>query len=131
MVERRSVATDRVFSESLDQVFAALADPTRRAILGRLRMGDASVGEIAAPFEISFAAVSKHLHVLERAGLVSREAVGRQRRCRLEARAMEAAADWTQSYRAFWEGRLDALEAHLADRSKRGGAAPARKRRKK
>lgn len=98
---------------ALDRVFAALADPTRRAILTRLKRGEARVGDIAAPFDMSLAAVSKHLDVLERAGLVRRLPVGRERRCRLDARPLRAAADWTQAYREFWEGRLDALEAFL------------------
>ena len=100
---------------SLDRIFAALSDPTRRAILARLRRGPASVGELARPFPVSFAAVSKHLGVLERAGLVRREARGRERRCHLDARPLCAAAAWTDAYREFWEGRLDALEAFLED----------------
>jgi DNA-binding transcriptional ArsR family regulator len=102
----------------LDRVFAALADPTRRAILGRLRSGDASVGEIAAPFSISLAAVSKHLDVLERAGLVRREARGRERRCHLEAAPLREAVDWADAYREFWGERLDALEGVLRSRKR-------------
>lgn len=98
----------------LDKVFSALADPTRRAILGRLRGGDASVGEIAEPFDMSLAAVSKHLDVLERAGLLSREARGRERRCHLDARPLRAATGWTSDYARFWEERLDALARHLS-----------------
>ena len=105
-------------SVELDRVFAAVADPTRRAILGRLRAGDASVGEIAAPFPMSLAAVSKHLDVLERAGLVRRESRGRERRCHLQAEPLRAAADWADTYRDFWGQRLDALEDVL--RKKRG-----------
>jgi DNA-binding transcriptional ArsR family regulator len=86
-------------SPKLDRVFSALADPTRREILARLRAGDASVGEVAAPFEMSLAAVSKHLDVLERAGLVHREARGRERRCHLDARPLRDAADWADAYR--------------------------------
>jgi DNA-binding transcriptional ArsR family regulator len=106
-------------SAALDRTFAALADPTRRAILSRLREGASSVGELAEPFEISLAAVSKHLHVLERAGLIRREARGRERRCHLDARPLERAAAWTQDYRRFWEERLDALEALLRKRGAR------------
>jgi len=112
MVEQRSEPA----SGPLDQVFGALADPTRRAILRRLAEGDASVGELAAPFDMSFAAVSKHVGVLERAGLLIRETRGRERRCHLDARPLAAATDWTGHYRAFWEERLDALEELLRER---------------
>ena len=97
----------------LDLTFAALADPTRRAILERLQLGDATVGELAAPFEISGPAVSKHLRVLERAGLVRRARDGRISRCRLDASPMRHAADWVADYRRFWEGQLDALAAYF------------------
>lgn len=118
MVE--SSSPTRAGSEAgLDQVFGALADPTRRAILRRLTEGDASVGELAAPFDMTFAAVSKHLGVLERAGLLVRESRGRERRCYLDARPLAAAAHWTSQYRDFWEQRLDALEALLRDRAKK------------
>ena len=83
----------------MDRVFGALSDPTRRAILGRLRQGEASVSELADPFPMSLAAVSKHLDVLERAGLVRREPHGRERRCHLQAGPLQAAADWTGAYR--------------------------------
>lgn len=99
-------------SERLDATFIALADPTRRAILARLREGDATVNELAAPFEISQPAVSKHLKILERAGLVSRSNVGTSRPVRIEAGPMREAADWLEKYREFWEKsyqRLDAL----------------------
>lgn len=102
---------------ALDDVFGALADPTRRAILRRLTAGDASVGELAAPFEMSFAAVSKHVGVLERAGLVVRESRGRERRCHLDPRPLEAVSDWANHSRAFWNERLDALDALLRQRS--------------
>jgi len=98
----------------LDRTFAALADPTRRALLGALRTGDCSVGELAAPFPISFAAVSKHLQVLERAGLVEREVRGREHRLSLCAAPLREAAAFAASYRAFWDERLDALESFLA-----------------
>lgn len=106
-------------SEGLDEVFAALSDPTRRAILARLRGRDASVSELAEPFAISLAGVSKHLDVLERAGLVHRIARGRERRCHLDPRPLRAVAAFAADYRRFWEGRLDALEALLAEEEKK------------
>lgn len=99
-------------SERLDATFIALADPTRRAILARLKQGDATVNELAAPFDISQPAVSKHLKILERAGLVSRSNVGTSRPVRIEAGPMREAVDWLEKYREFWEKsyqRLDAL----------------------
>jgi DNA-binding transcriptional ArsR family regulator len=103
-------------SEQLDATFIALADPTRRAILARLMAGEASVNELAAPFEISQPAISKHLKILERAGLVSRSASGTRRPVKIEAAPMKQAVDWLEKYRKFWEasfGRLDALLAEL------------------
>lgn len=103
-------------SERLDATFIALADPTRRAILARLMEGEASVNELAAPFSISQPAVSKHLKILERAGLVTRSAAGTRRPVRIEAAPMKEAVDWLEKYRTFWEasyGRLDALLATL------------------
>lgn len=103
-------------SEQLDATFIALADPTRRAILARLMDGEASVNELAAPFEISQPAISKHLKILERAGLVSRSASGTRRPVKIEAVPMKQAVDWLEKYRKFWEvsyGRLDALLAAL------------------
>lgn len=103
-------------SERLDATFIALADPTRRAILARLMEGEASVNELAAPFSISQPAVSKHLKILERAGLVTRSAAGTRRPVRIEAAPMKEAVDWLEKYRTFWEasyGRLDALLAAL------------------
>lgn len=99
--------------DHLDRVFAALSDRTRRAILARLAEGDATVGELAAPFAMSRPAISKHLRVLEEAGLVSRTPQGRMTRCGLEAEPMAAAAAWVDRYRAFWEGRFDALARYL------------------
>jgi len=101
----------------LSGVFGALADPTRRAILARLALGETSVGDLAAPFDISLPAVSKHLGVLENAGLIHRQAQGRVRRCRLDAGAMKDAADWIEQYRDFWEVRLDALARYLEETS--------------
>ena len=105
----------------LDATFAALADPTRRAILARLAEGPAAVGELAAPFEISAPAVSRHLKVLERAGLISREKRAQWRRCRLEPEALTAAADWIEHTRAFWEGRFDALARYLEQSEQSNG----------
>ena len=101
--------------QRLDAVFAALADPTRRAILSRLAAGEASVTEIAAPFEMSQPAVSKHLKVLERAGLVER-AIDRQRRpARLKAEPMAAAVSWLEEFKEFWSSSFDQLDGLLAE----------------
>lgn len=99
--------------EHLDATFAALADPTRRAILARLASGPASVMELAEPFAMSQPAISKHLKVLERAGLVSRGRDAQRRPCRLEARPLELARDWLEEYRRFWEGSFQKLDALL------------------
>ncbi len=98
---------------ALDRTFAAVADPTRRAILARLALGEASVGELAAPFAVSAPAISRHLRVLERAGLVAREKHGRVHRCRLDPAPMDEAAAWIERTRHFWDDRLDALETYL------------------
>src|ERR687893_1423806 len=100
-------------SDTLDNTFAALADPTRRAILARLASGEASVNELAEPFEMTLPGVSKHLKVLERAGLISRGRVAQSRPCRLEAAPLREAADWVGRYRRFWEGSFDSLEEYL------------------
>ena len=103
-------------SDQLDATFIALADPTRRAILARLMEGEASVNELAAPFEISQPAISKHIKILERAGLVTRSASGTRRPVKIEAAPMKQAVNWLEKYRQFWEasyGRLDALLAEL------------------
>ena len=99
----------------LDATFAALADPTRRAILARLARGDATVTELAAPFRMSQPAISKHLKVLERAGLVSRGRVAQRRPCRLQASPLRAATDWLENYRQFWEEHYERLDALLTD----------------
>jgi DNA-binding transcriptional ArsR family regulator len=99
--------------DTLSATFAALADPTRRAILARLAEGEASVGELAAPFDISLPAVSRHLKVLETAHLIVREKDAQWRRCRLDAAPLKLAADWVEQYRDFWEERFDALDALL------------------
>ena len=97
----------------LDSVFGALSDATRRAILAELAHGERTVGELAAPFEISRPAISKHLRVLERAGLVQRTPEGRISRCTLDAAPLQEAADWVERYRDFWEERFDALARYL------------------
>ncbi|MCG8442596.1 MAG: metalloregulator ArsR/SmtB family transcription factor [Caulobacterales bacterium] len=102
-------------TSALDATFAALADPTRRAILARLASGEASVTELAAPFDISQPAISKHLKVLERAGLISRGRDAQRRPCRLEAEPLAEANAWLESYRRHWEARLDRLDAYLAE----------------
>ncbi|MEO6602289.1 MAG: metalloregulator ArsR/SmtB family transcription factor [Polyangiaceae bacterium] len=98
----------------LDATFAALADPTRRAILARLATGDASVLELAEPFDMSQPAVSKHLKVLERAGLISRGRDAQRRPCRLEAKALEEANEWLEEYRRYWEQSFQRLDSVLA-----------------
>jgi DNA-binding transcriptional ArsR family regulator len=101
--------------DALSQVFAALADPTRRAILARLAQGEASVTELAAPFAMSMPAVSKHLKVLERAGLITRGREAQWRPCRLEAAPFKVAIDWLERYRQYWDSSLDRLDTHLKD----------------
>jgi DNA-binding transcriptional ArsR family regulator len=102
-------------TDQLSNTFAALADPTRRAILARLANGEASVTEIAEPFEMSLPAVSKHLKVLERAGLIARGRAAQWRPCRLSAGPMRDAADWLEHYRRFWDEALDRLEEYLRE----------------
>lgn len=99
--------------DPLSATFAALADPTRRAILARLASGEASVGELAAPFEISAPAVTKHLKVLERAGLITRSRQAQWRPCKIEAKPLQDASHWIEQYRQLWEARLDRLEDYL------------------
>jgi DNA-binding transcriptional ArsR family regulator len=106
--------------DQLSVTFAALADPTRRAILARLSSGEASVGELAEPFDISLPAVTKHLKVLQRAGLISQGREAQWRPCRLEARPMREAAQWMEAYREHWEQRLDRLDDYLAETVRRG-----------
>lgn len=101
--------------DALSTVFSALADPTRRAILERLSRGEATVLELAAPFAISLPAVSKHLKVLERAGLISRSRAAQWRPCRLEAKAMHGAATWLDEYRQYWESSFDRLDEYLTE----------------
>jgi DNA-binding transcriptional ArsR family regulator len=97
----------------LDRTFSALADPTRRAILARLAEGDATVTELAEPFPVSVQAVSKHLKVLERAGLISRGRTAQWRPCRLRASPLGEVSGWLEEYRGFWEASFDRLEEHL------------------
>jgi DNA-binding transcriptional ArsR family regulator len=99
--------------EQLNHTFSALADPTRRAILARLAAGEASVNELAEPFEMSLPAVTKHLKVLQRAGLISQSRVAQQRPCKLEAKPLQEAVSWIEQYRQFWEQRLDQLDSYL------------------
>ena len=99
--------------DQLTRTFAALADPTRRAILGRLAEGEATVGELAEPFPISSQAVSKHLKVLEPAGLITRGRTAQLRPSRLQAAPLQDAVDWLETYRRFWEDGFDRLEARL------------------
>jgi DNA-binding transcriptional ArsR family regulator len=116
-------------TDHLSSTFAALADPTRRAILSRLAMGEAPVNELAQPFQMSLPAVSKHLKVLERAGLIARGREAQWRPCRLKASPLKEVADWVEHYRGFWEQSLDRLDQYLRevqDKEKKNG----RKRRK-
>ena len=109
----KPVPHPQLTAERLDAVFAALADPTRRAILARLATGEASVGELAEPFDMSQPAISKHLKVLERAGLVSRGQEAQRRPRRLEAAPLAEATRWLEKYRKLWEGRFRELDALL------------------
>jgi DNA-binding transcriptional ArsR family regulator len=116
-----ALATD----ERLDRTFAALAHPTRRAILTRLaREGSASVSDLAEPFDVSLMAVSKHLKVMDEAGLIRREKDGRVHRCSYDPRAMDAARDWIERHRRFWSQQLDSLTAYLAAPGGDGGRLP-------
>jgi DNA-binding transcriptional ArsR family regulator len=99
--------------DRLSMVFAALSDPTRRAIVERLAEGEATVGELAAPFSISLPAISRHLKVLERAGLISRHPSAQWRSSALEKDALEVASTWMERYRTFWDTNLDRLDTHL------------------
>ncbi len=100
-------------SDTLDSTFAALADPTRREVLVRLASGEATVKELAEPFQMSLPGVSKHLKVLERAGLISRGRVAQSRPCRLETAPLREVADWVEHYRRFWEQSFDRLDDYL------------------
>jgi len=112
-------------ADPLDRTFAALADPTRRAILARLARGETSVKELARPFAISGPAITKHLKVLERAGLITRSRAAQWRPCQLNAVPLRSAADWIEHYRRFWEESFDRLDEYLQQLQ-----APVRRRRK-
>jgi DNA-binding transcriptional ArsR family regulator len=105
-------------NDQLSTIFSALADSTRRAILQRLSEGEATVNELAEPFDISLPAISRHLKVLEHAGLISRSRTAQWRPCRLESGPLEEVADWVSHYRTFYEGTFDRLEAHLRELQK-------------
>jgi len=118
--------------ETLSRTFAALADPTRRAILARLARGPSTVQELSAPFDISAPAISKHLRVLERAGLIAQGREAQWRPCRLVAKPLSEVADFAERYRQFWEGSLDHLEDYLRDlRPYESTEKPRRKQRRK
>jgi DNA-binding transcriptional ArsR family regulator len=106
---------DKVAVDELSRTFAALADPTRRAILGRLAQGEATVNELAQPFPMTVQAVSQHLQVLERAGLITRGRTAQLRPSRLHAEPLKDAVEWLEKYRRFWESSFDRLEARLRD----------------
>ena len=114
--------------DQLSTTFAALSDPTRRAILARLVAGERSVSELAEPFDMSMPAISKHLRVLERAGLIARRKDAQWRRCRIEAAPLKEVASWTERYRHIWEERLDRLDQYLqhvnTDKEKSHGRKP-------
>jgi DNA-binding transcriptional ArsR family regulator len=112
-----------VGTDLLDATFAALADPTRRAILARLAAGEATVGELAAPFAMTQPAISKHLKVLERAGLVARGRDAQRRPCRLRAQPLKAATDWLADYRGYWEESYQRLDAVLDELKSTAGDA--------
>ena len=117
-------------ADQLSSTFAALADPTRRAILARLATGECSVTELAEPFDMSMPAVSKHLRVLERAGLIARGREAQWRPCRLDAGPLKEVAEWTERYRHIWEARFDRLEHYLQTmkaKEKRHARQPRRK----
>lgn len=104
-----------MFPEQLNSTFSALADPTRRAILARLASGESSVTEIAKPFDMTLPAITKHLKVLERAGLIARGKEAQWRPCRLQAQPLRDVADWVEQYRKHWDERLDRLEDYLRE----------------
>jgi DNA-binding transcriptional ArsR family regulator len=106
-------------SQNLDRVFFALSDGTRRAILARLAQGSTTIGELSAPFEISKPAISKHMKILENAGLIERVINGRQHHCTLTTAGLKTAEDWLNFHRRFWESRFDALSSLLAEEESR------------
>jgi DNA-binding transcriptional ArsR family regulator len=118
-------------TQQLDATFAALADPTRRAILARLAKGDASVNELAEPFDMSQPAISKHLRVLERAGLITRGRDAQRRPCRLEAKPLEVASEWIERYREFWEASFSRLDSLLEEMKATHRTTSSKKKRKR
>jgi DNA-binding transcriptional ArsR family regulator len=118
-------------SERLDATFAALADPTRRALLARLASGEASVLELAEPFDMTQPAISKHLKVLERAGLISRGRDAQRRPCRIDARPLSEANDWLENYRRLWESNFRKLDAMLQELKSSPGKRAASKRKRR
>jgi len=116
---RSRVSQDTIIGDPLSATFAALADPTRRAILTRLTSGESSVKELAKPFEMSLPAVSKHLKVLERAGLIARSRDAQFRPCRLDAAPLKEVADWVEHYRRFWEQSFERLDEYLRELKER------------
>lgn len=118
-------------ADQLSATFAALADPTRRAILARLVTGERSVTELAEPFDMSLPAVSKHLRVLERAGLIAQRREAQWRRCRIEAGPLKRVADWAERYRHVWEERLDRLDKYLQQTKAKEEKSHGRKQRRK
>ena len=118
-------------ADHLSATFAALADPTRRAILARLSGGEASVTELAEPFDMTMPAVSRHLKVLERAGLIARGRDAQWRPCRIEARRLREVADWVEQYRGFWEESFDRLDDYLRELQKKETKDERSNRRKK
>jgi DNA-binding transcriptional ArsR family regulator len=114
--------------DQLSFTFAALADPTRRAILARLTTGEASVTELAEPFDMSLPAVTKHLKVLQRAGLISQSREAQWRPCRLQAKPMREAAEWMEPYRSHWEQRIDRLDDYLRESSHKGARRPRKRK---
>ena len=122
---------DHASSDRLTATFAALADPTRRAILARLVSGERSVTELAEPFEMSMPAISKHLKVLEQAGLIARRREAQWRRCSISPQPLKDVADWAERYRHVWEGRLDRLDEYLRQMKHKEATRHGRKQRGK
>ncbi len=111
-------------ADQLSRIFAALADPTRRAVLARLTKGQAPVSELAAPFAISLPAISRHLHVLERAGLIAQGRDAQRRPCRLSAKPLREVSTWVEQYRAYWDDHLDRLDTYLRRTQQEDRQAP-------
>ena len=120
---RRSAILNHMVNYSevvLDKTFGALADPTRRGMIQRLAQGEYSVGELAQPFDMSLPAISKHVRILEKAGILVRQKTGRTFRCRLQPQPLEDATQWVEQHRMFWEKQLDSLAAFLAETKHKG-----------